>query len=151
VQWRALPVAGKPAPYSPHRQSPVAGDNVALLVTDRHTQHSLLYAPGLARIDEQVWKAMQASSCVLVDGTFWSDDELVALGISAKRAQDMGHLALAGAGGMLENLARLPRDTRKILIHINNTNPILDDCSPERAELARLGIEVAFDGLEVEL
>jgi pyrroloquinoline quinone biosynthesis protein B len=151
VQWRAMPVAGKPAPYSPHRQSPVAGDNVALMLTDQHTRRSLLYAPGLAGIEEPVWKAMQAASCVLVDGTFWSDDELIAQGLSAKRALDMGHLALSGAGGMLENLARLPRDTRKILIHINNTNPILDEASPEAAELTRLGIEVAFDGLEIEL
>jgi pyrroloquinoline quinone biosynthesis protein B len=151
VQWRALPVAGKPAPYSPHRQSPVVGDNVALLLTDQQTRRSLLYAPGLAGIEESVWKAMQAVSCVLVDGTFWSDDELVAQGLSAKRGRDMGHLALSGPGGMLENLARLPPDTRKILIHINNTNPILDEASPERAELTRLGVEVAFDGLEIEL
>jgi pyrroloquinoline quinone biosynthesis protein B len=151
VQWVALPVAGKPAPYSPRRQSPVAGDNVALLLTDQHTRRSLLYAPGLAGIEEHVWRAMQAASCVLVDGTFWSDDELIAQGLSAKRAQDMGHLALSGGGGMLENLARLPHGTRKILIHINNTNPILDEASPEAAEVTRLGIEVAFDGLEIEL
>lgn len=151
VQWRALPVAGKPAPYSPHRHLPVAGDNVALLLTDQLTQHSLLYAPGLAGIDPPLWTAMRAASCVLVDGTFWSDGELAALGLSDKRAQDMGHLALSGSGGMLENLVRLPRDTRKILIHINNTNPILDEDSREVAELTRLGIEVACDGLEIEL
>lgn len=150
VQWRALAVAGKPAPYSPKRRSPVAGDNVALVLTDQLTQRSLIYAPGLAGIDEPLWTAMQAARCVLVDGTFWSDDELIAQGICAKRAQDMGHLALCGEGGMLGHLARLPHETRKILIHINNTNPILDEASPEAAELARLDIEVAFDGMEIE-
>ncbi len=151
VRWRALPVAGKPAPYSPHRESPVAGDNVALLMTDEHTGRSLFYAPGLADIDEAAWRAMRSAECVLVDGTFWSDDEMLRLGLSRKRARDIGHLAQSGAGGMLEWLGRLPDATRKILIHINNTNPILDEDSPERAELGRLGVEVAWDGMEITL
>ena len=63
----------------------------------------------------------------------------------------MGHLALSGPGGMLERLAQLPRATRRILIHVNNTNPILDEDSPERAALERAGVEVAFDGMEIVL
>ena len=70
---------------------------------------------------------------------------------SRARARDIGHLPQSGAGGMLEWLERLPAATRKILIHINNTNPILDEDSPQRAELARRGVEVAFDGMEIEL
>jgi pyrroloquinoline quinone biosynthesis protein B len=151
IRWRALPVAGKPAPYSPNRDAPVAGDNVALLVTDERAGKALFYAPGLAAIDAAAWRAMQSAACVLVDGTFWSDDEMPRLGLSRQRARDIGHLAQSGAGGMLEWLARLPAATRKVLIHINNTNPILDEDSPERAELARLGVEVAWDGLEIEL
>ncbi|HEX4268206.1 MAG TPA: pyrroloquinoline quinone biosynthesis protein PqqB [Steroidobacteraceae bacterium] len=151
VRWRALPVAGKPAPYSPNRESPVAGDNVALSMTDEHSGKSLFYAPGLADIDQPTWLAMQSAACVLVDGTFWSDDEMLRLGLSRKRARDIGHLAQSGPGGMLEWLGRLPDDTRKILIHVNNTNPILDEDSPERAELGRRGIEVARDGMEIEL
>jgi pyrroloquinoline quinone biosynthesis protein B len=88
---------------------------------------------------------------VLVDGTFWSDDEMLRLGLSRKRARDIGHLALSGPGGILEWLGRLPDTTRRILIHINNTNPILDEDSPERAELDRRGIEVAWDGMEIDL
>jgi pyrroloquinoline quinone biosynthesis protein B len=76
---------------------------------------------------------------------------MIRLGISSKRALDIGHLAQSGAGGMLQWLDRLPPATRKILIHINNTNPILDEASAESAELARRGIEVAWDGLEVTL
>jgi pyrroloquinoline quinone biosynthesis protein B len=151
VRWRALPVAGKPAPYSPNRESPVAGDNVALCMTDERTGRALFYAPGLGAIDEPTWRAMQSAACVLVDGTFWSDDEMLRLGLSHKRARDIGHLAQSGPGGMLEWLGRLPDDTRKILIHVNNTNPILDEESPERAELGRRGIEVAWDGMEIEL
>ena len=87
---------------------------------------------------------------MLVDGTFWRDDELGRLGISARSAQDMGHAPLVGPGGTLAALARLERP-RKVLVHINNTNPILLEDSPERAEVERAGVEVAYDGLEVEL
>ena len=151
VWWRALPVASKPAPYSPNRESPLPGDNIALLITGEDTDKAALYAPGLGAIETPVWNAMQAADCVLVDGTFWSDDEMIRLGLSRKRARDIGHLPQSGAGGMLEWLARLPAATRKILIHINNTNPILDESSPERAELQRRGIEVACDGMEIVL
>ncbi|HEY6517654.1 MAG TPA: pyrroloquinoline quinone biosynthesis protein PqqB [Steroidobacteraceae bacterium] len=151
VRWRALPVAGKAAPYSPNRARPVAGDNVALSLTDERTGNALFYAPGLGDIDEPAWRAMRSAACVLVDGTFWSDDEMLRLGLSRKRARDIGHLAQSGPGGMLEWLERLPDDTRRILIHVNNTNPILDEDSPERAELGHRGIEVAWDGMEIEL
>jgi pyrroloquinoline quinone biosynthesis protein B len=150
VTFRALAVAGKPAPYSPHRAAPVRGDNVALWIRDAASGRSVLYAPGLGHIDEPVWGAMQEASAVLVDGTFWSDEEMVSLGLSQKRARDIGHLPQSGVGGMLEWLAQLPRATRRILIHINNTNPILDEESPERAELQQRGIEVAWDGMEIE-
>jgi pyrroloquinoline quinone biosynthesis protein B len=151
VQFRALAVAGKPAPYSPHRESPVPGDNVALMLRDAATDATLFYAPGLGAMEERVWQAMRAASCVLLDGTFWSDEEMISLGLSKKRGRDIGHLPQSGAGGMLEWLAQLPGSTRKVLIHVNNTNPILDEDSAERAELTRRGIEVAFDGMEIRL
>jgi pyrroloquinoline quinone biosynthesis protein B len=127
------------------------GDNVALAITDEVSGRSLLYAPGLGAMDDAVWRAMQAAACVLVDGTFWTDEEMIGLGLSSKRARDIGHLPQTGPGGMLEWLARLPPAARKVLIHINNTNPILDEESSERAELARRGIEVAHDGMEIVL
>jgi len=151
VSWRALAVASKPAPYSPHRETPVAGDNVALVIGDAGSGRTLVYAPGLGCMEEPLWRAMQAAACVLVDGTFWSDDEMRSLGLSGKRARDIGHLPQSGPGGMLEWLDRLPRVIRRILIHVNNTNPILDEDSAQRAELARRGIEVARDGMEIEL
>lgn len=109
LKWRALPVASKPAPYSPNRESPVPGDNIALVIEDRATGRSVVYAPGLAAIDERLWQFMQSAACVLVDGTFWSDDEMIRLGVSKKRARDIGHLPQSGANGMLEWLDRLPR------------------------------------------
>jgi pyrroloquinoline quinone biosynthesis protein B len=151
IRWRALSVASKPAPYSPHREHPQPGDNVALVLKDEASGRTLVYAPGLGGMEEGVWAAMQAADCVLVDGTFWSDTEMLDLGMSRKRAREIGHLPQSGAGGMLEWLARLPARTRRILIHINNTNPILDEDSPERAVLRERGIEVAHDGLEVQL
>jgi pyrroloquinoline quinone biosynthesis protein B len=151
VTWRALAVAGKPAPYSPHRSAPVAGDNVALVIGDRASGRTAVYAPGLAALESAIWSALEAAVCVLVDGTFWSDDEMIAQGLSSKRARDLGHLPQSGPGGMLEALARLPRTTRKILIHVNNTNPILDEDSPERAALTRAGVEVASDRMEIAL
>jgi len=151
VQWRALAVAGRPAPYSPNRESPVAGDNVALVIGDEGSGATAVYAPGLAAIEPRLWRAMQAAACVLVDGTFWSDDEMIRLGVSPKRSRDIGHLPQSGPGGMLEWLDKLPAGTRRILIHVNNTNPILDESSPEHAELTRRGVQVAWDGLEIEL
>ena len=151
VRWHALPVASKPAPYSPNRQTPIAGDNLALIIKDESSGQTAVYAPGLSAIDDRVWSAMQSAACVLVDGTFWTDDEMIRLGISSKRARDIGHLPQTGPGGMLDWLDRLPSATRRILIHVNNTNPILDEDSAESAELARRGVEVAWDGMEIVL
>jgi pyrroloquinoline quinone biosynthesis protein B len=151
VRWHALPVASKPAPYSPNRNSPVEGDNLALIIEDEASGRSAVYAPGLAAIDERMWHAMQSAACVLVDGTFWTDDEMLTVGVSRKRARDIGHLPQSGPGGMLEHLDRLPAGTRKILIHINNTNPILDEGSAEFTEVRRRGVEVAWDGMEIAL
>jgi len=151
VSWRALPVASKPAPYSPNREAPVSGDNLALIIRSDDNGATVVYAPGLAAIDDRLWEAMRSAACVMVDGTFWTDDEMIRLGVSRKRAREIGHLPQSGDDGMLAWLARLPAATRKILIHINNTNPILDEGSPEAAELERRGVEVAYDGMELVL
>ena len=108
------------------------------------------YVPGLARLDDAVLNRFAASDLVLVDGTFWRGDELAQLGISARSARDMGHVSLSGPGGTLEALAGL-QGPRKVLVHINNTNPILFEDSPEREAVLRAGVEVAYDGLEVQL
>ena len=151
LSFRALPLSSKAAPYSPHREHPVPGDNIGVSVTDQRSGKTLFYAPGLGEITPPVFDAMASADAVLVDGTFWTDDEMVALGISRKHAREIGHLPQSGAGGMIEWMAKLPAATRRLLIHINNTNPILDDDSAERAALTRAGIEVCDDGMAISL
>jgi len=144
---RALPLSSKAAPYSPHREHPVAGDNIGVVIRDTARGTGVFYAPGLGAITPEVFDAMSGSDCVLVDGTFWRDDEMPRLGLSSKSARDIGHLPQSGEGGMIEWLRKLPPPTRRLLIHINNTNPILDEDSPERATLHGERIEVCEDGI----
>ena len=151
VSFSAMPLASKAAPYSPHRERSVPGDNIGLTLTCGRSGRRLFYAPGLGARSPEVDAAMRSADCVMVDGTFWTDDEMIALGFSKKTGRSIGHLPQSGPGGMVEWLASLPASTRKVLIHINNTNPILDEDSPQRAELARHGIEVAHDGMELAL
>ena len=149
--FRALPLSSKAAPYSPHRDRPVPGDNIGVLITDRHSGRTLFYAPGLGAIDPATFDAMASADLVMVDGTFWTDDEMPRLGVGPKRAREIGHLPQSGPGGMIEWLGRLPASTRRMLIHINNTNPILDEDSPEREALTREHIVVCEDGMEIEI
>lgn len=150
LRFTATALRSNAPPYSPYRDRPRPGDNIGVWIEDERTGTSLFYAPGLGELEPRVMSFMQRSDCLMVDGTFWTDDEMIRLGVSEKRARDLGHLPQSGPNGMIEALAPLRR-SRKILIHINNTNPILDEDSPERAALDRAGIEVAFDGMEVVL
>jgi pyrroloquinoline quinone biosynthesis protein B len=158
IRFTPLSLSSKAPPYSPQRAHPAVGnnfgDNIGLLIEDLDKGTAAFYAPGLGLIEPHVEAAMCAADCVLVDGTFWRQDEMTELGFSSKSAADMGHLPQSGAGGMIAVLDALEehagkKERRKILIHINNTNPILDEDSAQRAVLARHGIEVAFDGMEI--
>jgi pyrroloquinoline quinone biosynthesis protein B len=150
LRFTAVALKSKAPPYSPHRHDPHVGDTIGVRIEDLRTARNLFYAPGLGEIEPHVRPLMEQSDCLLVDGTFWRDDEMVVAGIANKLGRDMGHLPQSGPGGMIEVLRAMAKP-RKILIHINNTNPILDEASPERSELERAGIEVAFDGMEIVL
>ena len=150
LEFTAVPVSSKPPPYSPHRNNPRDGDNIGMRISDPRTGKVLFYAPGLGEIEPQVRPFLDEADCVMVDGTFWTDDEMITLGVSKKRARDIGHLPQSGAGGMIEVLRGL-KATRKVLIHINNTNPILNEDSRERHALDAAGIEVAWDGMDITL
>ena len=150
LQLRALPLRSKAAPYSPHRENPTPGDNIGMLITDLASGKTVFYAPGLGEITPPVFDAMHGADAVLVDGTFFTDDEMPALGISVKTARSIGHLPQSGPGGMVEWLDKLPARTRRLLIHINNTNPILDEDSAPRALLRAHGIEVCEDGMLIQ-
>jgi pyrroloquinoline quinone biosynthesis protein B len=155
---RATPLEGstltvEPFPAGGDAPRYLGGSDVALQASgfvfrDGAGGAVVTYAPGLARLDDGMLARFATSDLVLVDGTFWRDDELPRLGISARSARDMGHLPLSGPGGTLEALARL-RGPRKVLVHINNTNPILLEDSPEREAVRGAGVEVAYDGLEI--
>ncbi|HEY8927206.1 MAG TPA: pyrroloquinoline quinone biosynthesis protein PqqB [Polyangia bacterium] len=110
----------------------------------------LVYVSAAAAWTPEIEARASGADAVFFDGTFWSSDELIAAGLGTKRAEEMAHLPIGGPGGGLERLARLDA-RRKILIHINNTNPILRDDSPERAAVVAAGVEVAHDDMELEL
>jgi pyrroloquinoline quinone biosynthesis protein B len=150
LQLRAIPLRSSAPPYSPHRGNPQPGDNIGLFIEDLRNGASLFYAPGLGQVDDHLLEWMHRADCLLVDGTLWRDDEMRVCEVGDKLGSEMGHLPQSGAGGMIEVLEGFP-EQRKILIHINNTNPILDDDSAERALLDRRGIEVAYDGMNITL
>lgn len=165
VRWHLLPVAGDAtvadfrlevlpqlrfhavairalAPrYSLHAQDPAIGDHVALFVQDLETGSQLYFAPTLAQVGETELHWMRRADCVIVDGTYWESPE---------GASGSGHLPQTGRDGMIAALSTL-KARRKILVHIHNSNPILDEFSEERREVERHGIEVARDGLEIQL
>jgi pyrroloquinoline quinone biosynthesis protein B len=150
IEFAAVAVSSKAPPYSPHRHARCEEDNIALMISDFLEGSRLFYAPGLAAVDGNLWDYMTRADALLIDGTFWTDDEMIRIGAGRKRALEMGHLALSGENGMLSYLRRIPR-ARKVLIHVNNTNPILDEDSPERREVESAGVEVAHDGMELAL
>lgn len=129
------------------RASP--GDNLALVLENERGRR-VMYAPTAAAWTPELDERARSADVLVFDGTFFRDDELTSLGLTTRSARDMAHWPLGGAEGSLRWLAKLPC-RRKILTHINNTNPILRAGAPERDELARAGVEVAHDGLEVEL
>jgi pyrroloquinoline quinone biosynthesis protein B len=123
---------------------------VGYRITDGHTGRALVYVPGAQELTASVRAHLEGCTCLLIDGTCWHDDELIRLGIGGKTSREMGHLPISGADGSLKQLAPFPIE-RKIYIHINNTNPILLEDAPERRIVEEHGLEVAADGLELEI
>jgi pyrroloquinoline quinone biosynthesis protein B len=147
-----FPVAGKVPLYL--EQSTAAPpiveseDTVGAMVTDG--QCRLFFIPGCAGMTGPLAQRLQDADVVLFDGTLWSDDEMLRAGIGSKTGLRMGHMSISGTNGTIA--AFLGIDVRrKVLLHINNSNPILLDDSPERAEAEAAGWEVAYDGMEIRL
>jgi pyrroloquinoline quinone biosynthesis protein B len=135
-------------PADPPRFSPEAGPGhtVGLLFRDEHTGRSCAFVPGCGDLDDGLLQRFADTDLLLFDGTFWSDDELVSLGIGERRAREMDHLPVSGKDGSLVRLAGLNRP-RKVYTHINNTNPMLIEDSPERATVEQAGLHVGSDGM----
>jgi pyrroloquinoline quinone biosynthesis protein B len=146
----AVPVPGNLPLHLKSSRAPSPEDNLGYLIRDTRTGGRLAYLSGVAGPSAELERVVNQADVVFFDGTFWTSDELIAAGLGTRRAEDMSHWPLSGAGGSLEFLARASA-RRRILIHINNTNPILNERGPERATLTARGVEVAADGMDVEL
>jgi pyrroloquinoline quinone biosynthesis protein B len=143
-------VAPGKAPVHLGACSPHPEDNVGLLLRDRAAGRCLAYFPSVARLTAAVIGALAGADVVVFDGTFWASDELPALGLGVRRAEQMGHLPVGGPGGSLATLAE--RTTgRRIYTHMNNTNPMLREGSAEYAAVREAGWAIAHDGLEIVL
>jgi pyrroloquinoline quinone biosynthesis protein B len=148
---RAIPLGGEYPDYvsGKLRASLPPEEAVVGLVFD-YSGKRLFVAPTLPNTNTG-WKDWALSSdLVLIDGTFWSDTELLQTGRSNKTAREIGHLPLCGPGGLLDQFPK-SSNARKILIHINNTNPILDEDSAEHRAVLEAGFEIAYDGMELQL
>ncbi len=126
------------------------GRVVGYRLTDERSGGTLVYLPGVQALTTGLQAEIAGCDCLLIDGTCWRDDELIQLGLAAKTSREMGHLPIDGPDGSLAQLPALGVG-RTIFVHMNNTNPILLDDSPERRIVADRGMEVAMDGLEVEV
>lgn len=122
------------------------GHTVGLTITDGATGSSCAFVPGCGDLDAAMLGRLGQADLVLFDGTFWTDDELIRLGIGHRTAHEMDHLAISGPDGSLERLAGL-RSRHRVYTHINNTNPMLLKDSPERALVERRGLRVGVDGM----
>lgn len=146
-----FPVPGKAPLYleggDPQLESE-AGETAGVRIST--AAHSLVYIPGCAVLTDAVRAQAERADALFFDGTLFDDDEMIRAGLGEKTGRRMGHMPITGAGGSLSWLAELPV-SRKIYIHLNNTNPALIGGSPERLAIETAGVEVAFDSMEVKL
>lgn len=143
-------VPGKVALYLEKGEPELAaesGVNVGVEITSGGSR--LVYVPGAAALNESLLARLRRADAVLFDGTLFDNDEMIRGGTGTKTGQRMGHMSLSGENGTLQRLAGLTG--RRILTHINNTNPILVDGSPERRQVEAAGFEIAEDGMEIVL
>lgn len=126
------------------------GHTVGLLVRDTGTGATCAFVPGCGELDAPLFERLASAHLLLFDGTFWTDDELIRLGIGDRTARQMDHLPISGPEGSLERLATLPCRL-KVYSHINNTNPMLVEDSAERALVESRGFRIGTDGMRFTL
>jgi pyrroloquinoline quinone biosynthesis protein B len=126
------------------------GHTVGFMVHETARRLVCAFVPGCGDLDAALIDRFAQADALFFDGTFWAEDELIALGVGTRTARELDHVPISGSGGSLERLAALPCPHR-IYTHINNTNPILLEGSPERTAVDRAGIVVGFDGLRLSL
>lgn len=126
------------------------GDTIGLKVTENATGRSFYYVPGCAEVDAPLAERLKGAELLLFDGTLYTDTEMLDQGLLNKTGQRMGHISISGSGGSIAAFKDL-NVRRKIYVHINNSNPVLDDNSPERKATEAAGWEVGYDGMEVTI
>jgi pyrroloquinoline quinone biosynthesis protein B len=126
------------------------GDTVGFRIFAAAETANAFYVPGCARVDEDLKERFAGAECLMFDGTVFTDDEMLKAGVGAKTGRRMGHMHISGADGSIAALAEVAIQ-RRIYVHINNTNPILDERSAEAALVRRNGWEIGYDGMEVRL
>jgi len=126
------------------------GDTLGLRVIDFATGKSFFYIPGCARVDESLAGRLRGAALVFFDGTLWHEDEMIEQGLMGKTGSRMGHVNMDGPDGSIASFASLGV-ARKIFVHINNSNPVLDAASRQRAAAVAAGWEIGWDGMEVTL
>ena len=148
---RAVSLGGDYPDYVSERlRSQLPAEEAVIGLAFEYSGKRVFVAPALPGRNTEWRKWAESSDLVLIDGTFWSDDELIHTRRSRKTAREIGHLPLSGPGGLLEQFPKNPRG-RKVLIHINNTNPILDEDSAQHRAVVDAGFEIAYDGMEFNL
>ena len=135
---------------SPDLVRTLSADEATIGLNFEHRGKRLFVALSLSGRNPEWTKYAANAYLVLIDGTFWSYDELIRTGRSGRTAREMGHLPLSGPGGLLEQFPGNAKG-RRVLMHINNTNPILDEDSAEHSAVLDAGFEIAYDGMELEL
>jgi pyrroloquinoline quinone biosynthesis protein B len=151
LEVTAFAVPGKVPLYEEGGEVRIGGETdttVGLRIAGAGT--NFFYIPGCASVTPALLARIRGAPLLFFDGTTYTDDEMVRLGLSRKTAHRMGHVAMSGADGSLEKFAGVELG-RKIYVHINNTNPVLVEGSAERREVEAAGWEVAFDGMEIVL
>ncbi|MFF5003921.1 pyrroloquinoline quinone biosynthesis protein PqqB [Streptomyces phaeochromogenes] len=149
LEAAAVPIAAKRPRYAVGTGDDDPHWVVALVLREPSTRKSLVYGPALAAWPQALQEAAEAADCVIVDGTFWDEDEPVRTGISTRTASGMGHLPIDGSAGTAHRLTGLR--ARCLYTHLNNTNPLTDPDDDRHKQLADQGLEVAADGMVIEL
>jgi len=166
LSYQAIPLAGKAPRFAAAKISNKTGDEipsppleerarerrpyvhvVGYQIQDKASGGRLLFLPNMAALENHPTSFLNNSDVILLDGTFWSENEMLERGVGSQTATAMGHLPISGPQGSLARLGPIPAKHR-IYVHINNTNPILFEDSPERAEVERAGWAVGCDGTE---
>ncbi len=143
----AFAVPGGPPRFA-RRDQP--GHTVGLIIEDAATSGRLAFVPGCGALGPELLARLATADLLLFDGTFWTDDEMLRLGLSERTARQMDHLPISGSDGSLSLLARLPCQ-RKVYTHINNSNPMLIEDGAERRAVETAGVVVGDDGMRFSL